>query len=456
VAVSAAGQPVIAGYTRSSDLPLANPRQNSLAGFQDAFAAQLAADGAGLVFSTYLGGASFDEATAVAVGAGGSVYLAGNTNSLDFPLLNPAQNQACGGLDGFAAALGPGGGPLVYSTYVCGSADDYPLAVAADPTGGAVIAGYTQSADFPAVNAFQRRLDGPHDGFVVRIPPLGGPFVYATYLGGESSDILVAVAVDATGRAYVAGDTASTQFPVRNFIQQRSAGGFDAFVSRFGPTGTLDFSTYLGGSGEDAARALGLDAAGRLWAGGWTSSSDVPTTPDAVQASNRGGADAWIFRIDFALSASLGFSSYLGGTALDWANGIAADALGGVAVAGLTDSADLPLERPAQIATGGLRDGFAARLCTVTPPTGRVGNALRAVKRGLDVALDWSLGPLLPPTYAIHRDADKTAIEPPASTAFALVTATATYTDPGAVAPAPPLWFYEVYGQACGATLWPE
>lgn len=270
----------------------------------DAFVATLSADGSGLEYATYIGGTRSEGATSIAVDSAGNRYLTGDTFSGDFPTVQPIQ-RAFGGLwDSFVVKLGPGGAP-VYSTYLGGFASDYSARIAADGAGRAYVTGLTLSTNFPVVNASQPVHGGGFsDVFVTALNESGSAFVYSTYLGGSamendpSQSLGPSIAVTPAGEAVVTGTTQSTNFPVTADAWHRThAGGVnDVFVSRFDPSGMLQYSTLLGGPGADYARDIAVDSVGTMFITGWTNSPDWATRT-AVQPVFAGSEDAFVARI---------------------------------------------------------------------------------------------------------------------------------------------------------------
>jgi hypothetical protein len=223
----------VTGFTLSANFPKANAFQSTLGGGTDCFVTKLNAAGSALVYSTYLGGIGDDFCAGVAADATGSASVGGRTVSPDFPTATALQSTPPGGEDGFVAKLGATGA-LVYSTYLGGSANDVVEDIALDADGNAHAAGTTASSDFPTADALQPSLAGDEDAFVTKIAASGSALVYSTYLGGASSGFGKAVAVDATGDAYVAGGTVSTDFPTRNAAQPSPGGFTDGFVAKLG------------------------------------------------------------------------------------------------------------------------------------------------------------------------------------------------------------------------------
>jgi uncharacterized protein (TIGR03437 family) len=331
IAVDAQGNAYVAGMTSSANFPTKNALQGSLKGSSapslllfligDAFVAKFAPAGT-LVYSTYYGGSSADAALAIAVDANGSAYVAGFTTSTDFPLKSPLQadyggagaNSQITTGDAFVFKLSPDGSQAVYSTYLGGSADDVACGIAVDSSGNAYLAGSTFSTNFPVANAFQEHYGGQGimdyfrmssgDGFVAKINPSGSALIFSTYLGGSDDDRVFAIAVDGAGNVHVAGNTASTNFPVTSDAAQTRLGGVgvvdtinllpggyvkapagfgDAFYARFSPSGSLTYNTYLGGSDDDVASGLAVDSAGNAYLSGNTASANFPLAGSSYQ-----------------------------------------------------------------------------------------------------------------------------------------------------------------------------
>jgi hypothetical protein len=310
-----------------------------------------------LVYSTYLGGSGNDVGYGIAVDSSGNAYVTGGTTSTDFPVVNPYQpnNKSTRGT-AFVAKLDAAGSALVYSTYLGGSGGDYGKAIAVDSSGSAYVAGSTCSSDFPTVYPLEASLKGACDGFVAKLNPAGSALVYSTYLGGSGTtesgdtwnDAAAGIAVDSSGSAYVTGTTYSTDFPVVNPYQPNNKStGATAFVAKANPDGSaLVYSTYLGGSGGDYGNAIAVDSLGNAYVAGSTGSSDFPTV-NPLQASLKGENDGFVAKLNPAGSA-LVYSTYLGGTEGNGANGVASDSSGNTYVTGWTGSTDFPTFNPLQ------------------------------------------------------------------------------------------------------------
>jgi Beta-propeller repeat len=269
-----------------------------------------------LSYSSFFGSPShseigFERALGIGLDSAGNAYIAGITASNDLPVTAGALQTAFGGStaniryligDAFVAKFTPAGA-LSYVTYLGGSGDDIATGIVVDGAGDAYLVGSTNSKDFPTTpGVLQRALKGSGgnscvtfgDAFVAKLNPSGTQLLYSTYLGGSLDDFGWAIQIDAQGDAYVAGATLSSDFPVVNAKQGslKGSGGEpgrpscngaplfdagDAFVAKLNPTATqLVFSTYLGGSLDDAALAIALDSALNVYVGGYTLSSDFP------------------------------------------------------------------------------------------------------------------------------------------------------------------------------------
>ncbi len=364
IAVDSSGSVYTTGTTLSVDFPTASSFQAKGSGYSDAYVAKLNPSGDALVYATYLGGRKDEEAYEIAVDASGSAYVIGDTESTDFPAANPVQSNFGGFWDAFVTKLSPSGNALVYSSYLGGSNDEYGLSIAVDAAGNAYMTGRTSSANFPTANPFQANSGGGWDAFITKLNPSGSALVYSTYLGGSGSDGGTEIAVDSSGSTYLSGATASTDFPTASPIQPNYGGGeADAFVTRLNPSGNaLVYSTYLGGSGGDASAGIAIDSSGNASVSGITVSTNFPSARPIQANYGGGGSDAFVTKLN-SLGSALVYSTYLGGSSDDAVIGIAMDSSGNVYVSGITASTDFPTASPVQANYGGGQgDAFVAKL----------------------------------------------------------------------------------------------
>jgi Domain of unknown function DUF11/Beta-propeller repeat len=298
-----------------------------------------------LVYSTYFGGGSplngLTLGGGIAVDANSNVYITGGTNfqhtgsaTTDFPIVNAYQgcldtppptttttpncSTSVTATDAFVAKLNPtaaSGSQLLYSTYLGGSGDDVGYGIAADSSLSAYVTGSTTSTDFiipTGTTAFQGLNGGGADAFVGKLgnPCTGStcttttvPLTYFSYLGGAGTDVGLAIAVDTSQGARIAGYTNSANFPVPNSpVQATLAGGVDGFVSRIDTTAASSlalghYGTYLGGSGNDYATSIAADTLGSSYVAGETASANFPATATALQPALSGGTDAFLSKL---------------------------------------------------------------------------------------------------------------------------------------------------------------
>jgi hypothetical protein len=445
IAVDAAGNAYVTGTTLSTNFPITpgafqTTNQAAANSGGNVFVTKLNATGTELIYSTYLGGSNGDQGNAIVIDSGGDAYVAGWTYSTDFPVTQGAfqtsNKGAANGGNAFITELNASGTALVYSTYLGGSLNTSANAIALDAAGDAYVAGQTNSTDFPlTAGAFQAQnkaaANQTSNAFVTELNPAGSALVYSTYLGGSGAPVVAiggcrsaqfvptgeedgadAIAVDAAGNAYVTGTAVSTDFPVTAGAyqtQNKAAANqiTNAFVAKLNPTGTaLVYSTYLGGSGNecptaypvtpyagDASLALAVDGAGNAYVAGIAFSSDFPVTQGAFQTTNRfsynisknhGGPNAFITKLNPSGTA-LVYSTYLGGSGGfvdvtpdfymfggDQATGLAIDNSGNAYVTGSTASADFPVTQNAYQATNNypVDTGYNAFLAELNPAGG--------------------------------------------------------------------------------------
>jgi uncharacterized repeat protein (TIGR01451 family) len=378
IAVDSAGCAYITGWSYSVDFPTKKPLQLGSAGGVDVFVAKLNATGNALLYSTYVGGSGDDFGTGIAVDSTGAAYVTGYTDSTDFPATAGVIRTVNTGLhDAFVFKVNAAGTALTYSTYLGGTGEDYGTSIAVGSTGAAYVTGYTASTDFPMSAAYQGTKAGAVNAFVAEINAAGTALTYSTYIGGTTEDYATAIALDSAGLAYITGYTNSADYPTTNAYQSSNAGGWDAFITAVAADGSaLPYSTYLGGTGDDFAYAIAVavDSASPndicAYVTGSTSSSDLPSLTSAVsghayQMILAGNYDAFVSKVDPALTttATLVYSTYLGGEDFDAGNGIAVDSANNAYVVGETWSQSFPVKTgPFQGQLDGGCDGFVSKI----------------------------------------------------------------------------------------------
>jgi hypothetical protein len=385
VALDTNGNIYLCGYTSSPSFPTVNPNM-AYQGGGDAFVLELNNAGNSLIYSTYLGGSGLDYADGIAVDSEGNILVGGATTSENFPVVNAAQSNRAGGYNPWAAKIAPGGSNLVYSTYWGGSATDYANGLAIDSTGDLILFGDESSMDFPVTkNALQPNYCAPASGpavstvhgWVAEFSPVGVP-IYSTYICGTVTyytingttyptyDVVRSGTVDTSGNAIITGTTASLSFPTMNPVQADYGGGSaSAFLTKLSPTGTLLYSTYLGGPATTSGLGVAVDPQDNLYVAGATSAS-LPTVNPTQSSYGGGNTDAFLMKLNAAGSNIL-FSTYLGGSGDDQANGLAVDSFGNAYAVGTTASKDFPTASALQATYGGgAYDAFLAAFATTS------------------------------------------------------------------------------------------
>jgi hypothetical protein len=329
-----------------------------------------------LVYATYLGGGGEDAPIAIAVDGTGAAYVVGFTRSADFPATSgafDATRSACYG-DVFVTKMDPAGTAVVYSTYLGGTrgsgeaCTSLGFGIDVDDSGAAYVTGATLATDFPTTpGAYDVSINGPANAFVTKIDPTGSALAYSTFLGGGFLDIGNAIAVDATGAAYVVGEAQSSNFPTTPGAFSRVWDGPPSgFVTKIAPGGAaLAYSTFLGGF-VTSPQAIAVDAAGAAYVAGMTTTSEFPVTPGAFDTTHNGGDGGFVTKLDPA-GAALVYSTHLGRITcvfLVRCLGLAADGSGSAYVVGATASPAFPTTPGAFDTTfsGGPLDAFVTRL----------------------------------------------------------------------------------------------
>jgi hypothetical protein len=398
MAVDAAGAVYVVGTAENfmGALPVTpGAYQTERRGPTDAFVAKLDPAGSALEYLTYLGGVGLvgidglnDRGNAVAVDAAGNAYVTGVTETKDFPVTPGAFQPASGGAtDGFVAKLNAAGSALVYSSYLGGAGPELNPSIALDSAGAAYVAGGTISNDFPVRNALQPARKGDGDLFLTKVAPDGRSLEYSTYLGGTGTEsgFGTEVAVDAAGAAYLVGESYSRDYPTTagafRTTSNTPSGFFltEAVVSKVAPGGaSLVYSTYLGGTRNETALGLALDAAGQAHVVGFTDSEDFPVQGALYPTARDPRGNGFIAKLN-AAGAGLVYSTYLSGTPMDlcaprlinlpvfcggeYAAGVATDAAGNAYVTGNTISADFPAPADAlQSSPNGPSDAYVIKL----------------------------------------------------------------------------------------------
>ncbi len=397
IALDGSGNVYVTGYTSSSNFPATTGVCDaSFNGSCDVFISKLDGSLSRLIASTYLGGAAPEYGNAIALDGNGNVCVAGYTGSDNFPVTKGAYDVSFHGgtNDVFISKLDGSLSRLIASTYLGGSSSEIGYALAFDGSGNVYVTGHAKSLNFPVTDgAYDTTPHGSNDVFVSKLDGSLSKLIASTFMGGAYNESGYAIALDSIGNVYVTGNAISQTFPVTSGAYDSSFnGGYsgDVFISKLdGSLSRLIASTYLGGSHNDSGKAIALDGSGNVYVAGNTYSSDYPATTGAYDSSPHGYDDVFISKLDGALSKLIA-STYLGGSATEFANAMTLDGIGNVYVAGNTNSTNYPVTRGAYDASSnGFDDAFISKLdgslSSLTASTFLGGSA---VEYGNAIALD--------------------------------------------------------------------
>lgn len=379
IAVDAAGNAAITGYTGASDFPTTPGAFDTTynGGTRDAFAVKFSADGSSLLYSTFLGGIMQEDGSGIAIDEAGNAFITGSTTSSNFPTTPGAFDTDFTNYEVFVTKLNATGDDLLYSTFLGGGSYNFGNDIALDAAGNAHVTGTTGSPNFPTTpGAFDTTFNGKFgtfDAFVTKFNADGSGLLYSTFLGSISSDHGSSIVLDGEGNAFVTGGTRSPNFPITPgaFDTTFNGGTFDTFVTKFNADGSdLLYSTFFGGVNLDDGHDITIDEAGNAVITGDTASANFPTTPgafDTIFNGEEGLFDAYVTRLN-ADGSGLLYSTFLGGGGDEVGNGIAQDGTGKILITGHTDSAEFPITPDAFDTTyNNNRDVFVAQLSSDLP-----------------------------------------------------------------------------------------
>jgi hypothetical protein len=341
-----------------------NPLQATKSGGRDVFVTKINSTGTALGYSTFWGGSRNDQANSIAVDAFGQAYVAGDTESPNFPTKLPYRAFYSGLRDAFHFKIGVNG-TASYSTYIGGAGDDRGIGVAISDSLTPYLVGCTTSKDFPTRNALQPTNRGGQDAFVVRFLQDADGLIYSSYLGGNGGasgrpECANSITLDSFFNMYVTGVTSSTNFPLVVPVQNKLNGLTDAFLTKINTGGEVLYSTYIGGSATDVGVAVRVDASRRAYVVGYTTSRDLPVA-NPIQDTASGNFDVFLQRYE-VLGYPMSFGTYLGGQGSETPTTLGLTSGGTAYIVGVTASGNYPLVLPFQPNFGGGTDGFITRV----------------------------------------------------------------------------------------------
>lgn len=323
-----------------------------------------------MIWSTYYGGSGDDNGNGVRCDANGNIYVTGNTESSNFPLqvLPGAFNQtAQGASDAFLLKFDNNGARL-WATHVGGGWDDVAYGIEVDNNNNVLLTGQTGSSNFPLVNAgggsfYQSTLGGTNDIFIMRFDAAGVQ-TWGTFAGGSADDWGIFLITDGSGKIYVTGTSAGPGFPTADpgggaYYEPNFQGGNftpffyrndigDAIIMRFSNTGVLEWSTYYGGTANDAGRGMVVDRNGNIYVTGDTRSGASFSLQNGGAGSyNQGpGGAGDAFYLKFNAQCQREWATLFGGSQEEASGAIIIDSCGNIYGTGHTFSTNMPTVNP--------------------------------------------------------------------------------------------------------------
>lgn len=348
------GDVILTGFAGSTDFPVANAYQGSNGGNDDIIVLRANTSGT-VLWATYYGGTDFEGGKGIAADGSGNCYVAGYTNSTNFPVQNALYTNFQGGANDVALLKLNNLGQRQWATYYGSLNNDYAYAITCDLAGNSYVTGMTNSPSFPTVNPLQGTKAIAADAFIMRLTTTC-TVTWATFYGGDDDDRGRGITLDAAGaNLYVTG-TAMGYFPVTSGVFQNGPKSpystEDIFVSKFTSlTGALIYATLCGGTDADIPEDIAIDNSGNAFITGYTFSADYPVFnpggPAYVDSSLGSLATHDVFITELNPTATgVSWSTYLGGTSVDMAFGICYDPFYGIYITGSTSSTDFPVMVP--------------------------------------------------------------------------------------------------------------
>ena len=314
-----------------------------------------------MTYSSFVGGSDYDLVHSMTVDSNGNIIIAGVTQSFDYPVLNAFQSESGGSGDSFLTKFSPDGQEIIFSTYMGGSEIDILNHVAVDSQDNIIVSGETHSSDFPTYNPYQDKLNGTIDSFLMKFDPEGN-ILYSTFFGGSDYEVARALMFDSEDNLIFSGHTTSTDFPISSdAFQPTLSGSDDAFIVHFSEDGQSIIHSTFLGGSSTDGCNYAFFDDNRYVMCGLTDSTDFPITENAYQSTTCGAPDCFISVFNVA-EKTVEYSSYLGASSRDYAWRIAQYLDSGIIVVGYTNSSDFPVTDDAyQPIIAGERDAFLMR-----------------------------------------------------------------------------------------------
>ena len=299
-----------------------------------------------LIYSTFIGGSESDAGYAIANDGSGNAIVAGTTSSVNYPATTGAYDISQNtNYDGFVTKLNSSGSSLIYSTFIGGNSEDRFNSMVVDGYGNTFMTGYTSSTNYPtSTGAFETSYNGGlDDAFVTSLNATGSDLLYSTFIGGDNSDEGNSIAIDANGNTFITGYTQSTNYPTTSGAYDVShSKGMDVFVTKLNSLGSSQiYSTFIGDSNDERGTSISIDSSGNAFITGYTGSKNYPTTPGAYDTIYKGKGDAFVTKLNYSGTALI-YSTFIGGTDIDYSFAIAIDGIGNAFITGKTTSSDYP------------------------------------------------------------------------------------------------------------------
>jgi len=343
------GNAIISGYTFSSDFPLVNPYDSQFGGDREIFVSKLSSDGSSLLFSTFIGGSSYESGRGNVLGSEGNIYVCGYTFSNDYPLVNPF-DDSLNSQEAVISILNSSGDSLIYSSYFGGSEQESAFDITLDDDDFIYLSGYTYSGDFPLVNPIFATFGGIWDAFIAKFTPNGQSLIFSTYFGGSDRETSNKIMLDNDQNIILCGYTKSSDLYIVNAVDSlNESNNYDGYIAKISSSyDSLIFSTYLGGREDEQLSGVDLDDDDNIYVCGNTFSDDFPIK-NAFDSTYGGfdKRDGFITIISPSCD-SLIFSSFIGGDRdhADDIEDISVDNNNHIHVTGWTYSEDFPIKNP--------------------------------------------------------------------------------------------------------------